>query len=794
VRLKSSFAIPMVAIMALHAGTIAIGATEGSSTRPPVDYVNPLLGTVHCRWFFFTPAAVPFGLVKLAPQTYGYGGYPGGGQVTGYDYNHDSIIGFSHLHEFQIGGILLMPTVGPLRTTPGSLEKPDDGFRSRYRKLTQVAEAGYYSVLLDKYGVRAELTATTRVGFHRYTFPRSDQAHILIDVGHCQGEGRSYRGKRNGLYVMGLVDMKECGPAKDSLVRKVSDTEIEGSVTFEQRFTFLSPFLFPPQPVSAHFVAVFSKPFRACGVFRDEQASPAQATIAGPGAGMYVDYTTAQNEAIEVKVGLSYVSIEQARLNLRAEAADLSFDAARAKARKAWNAELGRIEVEGGGEDDKIKFYTGLWHAQLGRGISNDEDGKYITFHDTVGQIPTENGVPQYVHYNSDGTWGGFTNLFQLWTLAYPGQASSFIKCHLDIYEASGWLPDGIACDKFCPGMLSNHLSPLVAAAFAKGIRDFDVAKAYDAVYKNETQYRDRPLKVGGADLEHFVKWGYVPVEKATRHAAVSHTLEFAYSSWCAAQMAEALGRTDDYAVLMKQAGAYQRLFDPATGFFRPRHEDSSFVEPFTPTASEGFEEGTAWHYLWDVPHDVQWLIDQLGVDRFNERLNRVFEESLPTRFVGPLYNQGNETDLHAVYLFNYSGRPWLSQKWVRQIMDVFYGVTPEMGYGSGQDEDQGEMGAWFVLAAMGLFDVQGGAGLHPTYQIGSPVFDRVILHLDPSYYPGGQFVIEARNNSPQHPYIQAATLNGRQLVKPWFDHAELVKGGSLVLEMGPEPNFRVWQ
>ena len=790
------------ATMAVFSAPAEAATAATSQGKLPVDYVDPLLGAVHERWFFFTPAAMPFGLVKLAPQTYGYGGYPGGGQATGYDYRHDSIIGFSHLHEFQIGGILMMPTVGPLKTTPGSLEKPDEGFRSRYRKPTQSAEAGYYSVFLDKYKVRAELTATTRVGFHRYTFPKSDQAHILVDVGHNQGESHSYRGKRNGVYALGLVDMTECGPAKDALVRRVNDTEIEGSVTFEQLFTFLSPFMFPPQPISAYFVAVFSKPFKAYGTFREEKINPGEKAIAGPGVGMYVDYSTDDGEAIEVKVGLSYVSIEQARLNLKTEAAELSFDEAHARAREAWNRELGRIEVEGPDENDKIKFYTGLWHAQLGKGISNDADGKYITFHNTVGQIPMSNGVPQYAHYNSDGTWGAFMNLFQLWTLVYPEQASSFIKCHLDIYDASGWIPDGITCDKHAAGTLSNHLSALVAAAYAKGIRDFDVAKAYQAVYKNETEYRGRPVKVGKTDLESFIKQGYVPVEKASRHGAVSHTLEFAYTSWCAAQMAKALEKNDDHAVLMKQASAYRHLFDPATRFLRPRRDDGRFIEPFAPTDGEGFEEGTAWHYLWYVPHDIQWLIDQLGADRFNERLNHVFQESSSERFTGSFYDHGNEPDLHAVFLFNYSGKPWLTQKWVREIMDVFYGVTPEMGYGDGRDqnlgrrtphaqsdEDQGILGAWFVLAAIGLYDVQGGAGREPTYQIGSPIFDRVTIHLDPRYYPGRQFVIEAGNNSKQHPYIQAATLNGKRLTKPWFNHRELVEGGSLILEMGTEPN-----
>lgn len=704
--------------------------------KEPADYVEPFLGTEDCRWLVFTPAALPFGMVKLAPQTYGYGGYKGGGNITGYDYRHNSIIGFSHLHEFQLGAVLVMPTTGPVKTIPGTEQNPDQGFRSRFCKETEIAQAGYYSVKLHDYEIRAELTATTRVGFHRYTFPETKSAHILLDIGHNLGES-------------GLVSQ----PVKDASVRVVNKQVIEGFVILEPQYV--------GRAVTVYFTAQFNKSFGSYGTFREETTYPGEDKITGPGVGIYVDYSTANGEIIEVKVGISFVSIEQARINLDVEAASLSFEQARTRARQIWNEELGRIEVQGSNEEDKIKFYTGLWHVLLGKGISSDVNGKYIGFNNQAGQIPLKDRVPEYAHYNCDGLWCACWNLNQIWSLVYPEHTNSFIRCLLDVYDSSGWIPDGIVCDKYSPGIPTNHTSPLIACAYNKGIRGFDVNKAYRAIYKNQTEFIDRPEGAGNQNLDAYLKYGYVPSEEKG-YGPPGHTLEYAYADWCLSQIAKALGKNEDYAFFIKRAKSYEKLFDPDTKFMRPRKRDGSFIEPFDPMSGGGFAEGNSWQYTWFVPHDIHGLIELMGKDTFNYRINYALEKSSHAEFsghgntggYGAIYNQGNEPDLQVPYLFNYSGKPWLTQKWVREIMDCFYGVTPEKGYGYGQDDDQGQLGSWFVLGAIGLFDVQGGAALKPVYQISSPIFDKIVIHLDRRYYEGDKFVIETKNNSKQNIYI----------------------------------------
>lgn len=322
-------------------------------------------------------------------------------------------------------------------------------------------------------------------------------------------------------------------------------------------------------------------------------------------------------------------------------------------------------------------------------------------------------------------------------------------------------------------------------------------------MYKNHTEFINRPKGAGNPYLDAYMKYGYIPSEERGYDMAPGHTLQYAYNDWCLSQIAKALGKDEDYSFFIKRAESYKKMFDPDTKFMRQRKRDGSFIEPFDPMTGHGFAEGNSWQYTWFVPYDIQGLIELMGKDTFNDRINYALEESSRADFSGhgnivaelntsglaAIYNQGNEPDLQVPYLFNYSGKPWLTQKWVREIMDCFYGVTPEKGYGYGQDDDEGQLGSWFVLSAMGLFDVQGGAALAPAYQIGSPIFDKIIIHLDRRYYQSDKFVIETKNNSKQNIYIQSAILNGRALNKPWFYHSELVGGDQLTLKMGPEPN-----
>jgi predicted alpha-1,2-mannosidase len=745
--------------------------------------VDPQIGSVHGRWFFYTPAALPFGMAKLAPHTSAYNS-PGAWAPCGYDDRHSSIEGFGHFHEFQVGGVVAMPTVGEIQTVPGTLEDPDAGYRSRFEKEDEHAVAGYYTVLLKDYGIQAEITATKRVGYHRYTFPKSDQSNIIFDLGHRQGESSG-------------VD--------DASAIWTNGNEIEGKViTYPEYLKFCDP----DKRVSMYFVGRLSKKPEMIGAFTDEAIQEGVSETSGINNGLYATFQTEENEVIEMQVGLSFTSIEHARENLEIETKGKGFDLVKEEAHQEWQNMLGRIEVKGKNENDKLKFYTGLYHALLGRGISSDVKGTYPTRTGEIGQIPLdENGHPKYHHYNTDGFWGGFWNLSQLWALAYPEVLSEYVQSNIDFYKYAGWLHDGEAAGTHANGVQTNFQALLMASAYNCGIRDFDIQTGYEAAIKNEVEYHNRDFGSGKYDLSYFVNKGYIPSQDTTLsngwvfNFGGSHTLEYAFSSYAVAQFAKALGQDSDYRKLMKQATFYKNIFDPETKFIRPRLPNGEFIENYDPMEPwRGFQEGNGFQYTWYVPHDVAGLMKLVGKDLFNERLELQFVEAQKTLFGGgeeidsfsgleKLYNHGNQPCLHNSWLFNYSGKPWLTQKWTRAICNEFYGTEPLHGYGYGQDEDQGQLGAWYVMAAMGLFDVQGHAASIPTFQIGSPLFDQITIALNPDYYHEKKLVIDVKNNGDENVYVQSAMLNGQPLEDSWFYRQDLINGGSLKLEMGPEPN-----
>ncbi|MEE9462219.1 MAG: GH92 family glycosyl hydrolase [Bacteroidales bacterium] len=748
----------------------------------PVEYVDPQIGSVHGRWFFYTPAARPFGMAKLAPHTNAYGSI-GSWLPCGYDDRHGSIEGFGHFHEFQVGGLVIMPATGQLKTVPGSLEDPDSGYRSRFSKADELAVPGYYSVVLSDYNIRAELTASDRAGYHRHTFPESESSHIIIDIGHKQGESSD---------------------VTEAYLKKTGERELEGYIITNPEYI---KFCDPGNRVKMYFVIRISKTPDAWGSFTDGSVKEGDSETKGTGNGMYLSFSTSEGEKVEIQAGLSYTSIENARLNLVSELSAKDFDEIRKDAHARWKEMLSVIKVEGGREKDRLKFYTGLYHALLGRGLASDVNGQYPRNDGTAGQIPLdEKGIPEYHHYNTDGIWGGFWNLGQVWALAYPGYLSEYMQSNLDFSDETGWLHDGVAAGAYANGVQTNFNGLMLAAAYNCGIRDFDVEKAYAAAYKNETGYRGRDFGSGKYDLHYFVNNGYIPSYDTTLsngwvfNFGSSHTLEFCFSSFAVAQFAKSLGRDDDYMQLMRQANAYKLLFDPETRYIRPRYPDGSFIENFDPMEPwRGFQEGNAFQYTWYVPHDPAGIIGLVGVDLFNERLEMMFNEARKSIFGGgkeidsfsgleKLYNHGNQPCLHNAWLFNYTGKPWLTQKWTRMICDEFYGTEPLHGYGFGQDEDQGQLGAWFVMAGIGLFDVSGHAFANPVFQIGSPLFDKITVKLDPKYYEGRELIIKTVNNSPRNIYVQSATFNGESLGKYWVKRNTLLKGGELILEMGTEP------
>lgn len=726
----------------------------------PVDYVDPFLGTSSSRWMLFPGPTMPFGMVKLSPDN-----TDDWVMDAGYEYEIPSVSGFGHVHSWMMGSFLAMPTIGDIKIKPGTKDNPDAGYRSRITPDLQVASPGYYAVDLEDYGIRAELTTTTRAGFKRFTFPRSENAHILFD----------------------LVVPEEGQPELlSAAIRKVSDTEISGYV---HRVAGWNEY-------KLHFFARVSKPLLSMSGWKGDEIILDTSEIQldeDMDVGAVMNFSTEEGEQILMKTGISYVSEAQARLNLETELDPYGwdFDKVHQQARSTWNELLSKISIEGGTQEDRIKFYTNYYRSYSARTIFSDVDGKYMDMCEREVQL----GNPEDPIYGCDAFWNTFWNLNQLWSLANPDIASKWVKSQLEIYDRGGWLSKGPGGIEYSSIMVASHEIPLIVNAWQKGIRDFDAEKAFKAM--KEVQMRlPQPHECGGyvgnRNLKSYMEKGFVPADEGP----VSNTLEYAYDDWCVAQMAKSLGKMDDYEYFMKRSQSYKNVFDAETGYMRPKETGGPWFQEFVPVVKaigkedsfggKDYVEGNAWQYTWFVPHDVRGLMELMGKDEFNQRLEEGFENSRPN-FVSQFVNHSNQPNMQAAWLFNYSGKPWMTQKWVREILDHYYGTGPFDGYPG--DEDQGQMGSWYVMSAIGLFEMDGGASTNPIYELTSPIFSKVKIKLDNQYYEGKEFVIEAKNASSENRYIQSATLNGKPLHKFWIDHSELVQGGKLVLELGPEPN-----
>jgi predicted alpha-1,2-mannosidase len=754
----------MLLFVVMAAAPLAVRGAE----KQPVDYVDPLIDSANSRWIFFSSACRPFGMVNLSPDTDTKGWWN-----SSYCYHTGSICGFGHVHAWQLSGPSVMPITGSVELAAGS-----DFCRSRFGHDAEIVEAGYHALTLDDYRVRVELTSTDRVGMHRYAFPRSESCGVLFNLGSGSGPSPVAAGK----------------------IQRIGERWLEGSMTD-------APTGRRPKPCTFYFVAEFDTPFESLSGWADGTDLGKVEQVSGKDCKAVVRFSTDEKQIVQLKVALSYVSVEQARLNLETELPHWDFDQVRRDSRNVWNDWLGKIEIEGGTEAQRTKFYTDLWHVLLGRRLTSDVNGKYCDrtgAEPVVRQVPLDlAGRPRYHHYNSDAFWNTFWNINQVWGLAYPDTTRQFVNFLIDMYRDGGLIPRGPSGHNYSFVMIAAHSTPFIVGAYMKGIRDFDVELAYEGMRKNafpgglmgHGHYEHTTARGGG--IEDYLRFGYIPADgrpKGWITESAAGTLEYAYDDWCLAQMANTLGKADDHALFIRRAGKYRNLFDSQTGFMRPRNRDGSWKTPFDPLDDKdrSWCEGTAWQYTWFVPHDVQGLINLMGGrDAFNRKLNEAFERSIDKDFRGAYVNYGNQPSIQMAHLFNYSGAPWLAQKWVREVKQrTFGGITPETGYRG--DEDQGQAGGLGVMMALGLFQVRGGAACEPVYEITSPVFDRVTIHLDPRYYPAGKFVIVARNNSPQNKYIQSALLDGKPLEKPWFFHRELVDGGTLEVQLGPAPN-RTW-
>ena len=778
-------------LKALYFTLIALSLCACNGKEDLTSYVDPRIGTAHSRWFFFTPSAVPFGMAKPAPTTNGHYGNASGWQAIGYDYRDSTIEGFANFHEFQVGGVVIAPTTGELQTVPGELSDPESGYRSRFDKESEHAHPGYYSVILKDYDILAELTATDRVAFHRYTFLGDDKCkNLVFNIGTKMGES---------------------GRVLDSEVSVNEDGTVEGWVTTEPAYIHNYQ---RGADLTMYFSAVTSSRPTITGTFINDSIQEGSHSANGAGAGAYLTFNEV-TDVVEVKVGLSYTSVENARANMKAEASHMDFDKAAKIAHRRWEKELDKIRVEGGKYEDRVKFYTGLYHALLGRGLASDINGAYPAHDGSIGQIPLgKDGKPIHNHYNTDAIWGGFWNLTQLWSLAWPEYYADWISSQLLVYKDSGWLADGIACSRYVSGVGTNFTSLAIAAAYNCGIRDFDVDLGYEAAYKNETASEGRPAGAGKLDVGLFVEKGYSPYSqeyymKNTPEGsgfAASHTLEYSFSSYAVAQMARSLGHEEDYKKLSALSEGWKYLFDQDSKLMRPRGFDGEFLEDFNPYEPWiGFQEGNAVQYTYYVPHHIEQLVEMVGKEEFCTRLDSTFIISRENIFGGgktvdafsglhTYYNHGNQPNLHISALFNFAGKPWLSQKWMRTICNEFYGTEGIHGYGYGQDEDQGQLGAWYVMASIGLFDAKGLVSPDPSFQIGAPLFDKIEITLNGNFAKGKKFTIEASGNSEESLYIESMNLNGKPWDSVFLPYDEIMNGGDLKIGLSSVPNHQITQ
>jgi predicted alpha-1,2-mannosidase len=740
---------------------IIIGAFSGCTPdKEPVDYVNPFLGTSGNRWMLFPGPCLPFGMVKLSPDnTDDYA------MDAGYEYKINSIAGFGHVHSWMMGSFLVMPATGKIEIVPGTREDPDAGYRSRINHDTELATPGYYSVLLEDYGIKAELTATTRCGFQRYTFPKAETCHILFDL---------------------QVPEEDKPTITEASVKKVSDREIEG---FVSRVAGWNEY-------TLYFVARFNQPFKTFGGWQGTDIFDEKDSIyinKDADIGAFLRFSLDNDTVVLVKTAISYVSADQARINMETELDKFGwdFDAVHENARDVWNALLGKIRVEGGSETDKMKFYTNLYRSYSARTIYSDANGAYTDMCEKVQHLAN----PASPVLGSDALWMTFWNLNQLWGLITPDVSEKWVNSLLEIYDRGGWLSNGPGGIEYSSIMVAEHEIPLIVGTWQKGIRNFDVEKAYKAMKEIQTN-PSRPHECGGyvgnRNIIPYMDMGFVPSDEGP----VSNTLEYAFDDWCVAQLARSLGKMDDYRYFMKRAQNYRNVFDHSTGYMRPKYAGGPWLEEFVPVkgaigkednfGTRDFVEANAWQYTWFVPHDLKGLIDLMGIDEFNTRLEEGFNKSRPI-FTSEYVNHSNQPNMQAAWLFNYSGKPWLTQYWVREILDNYYGTDPFNGYPG--DEDEGQMGAWYVMSALGLFEMDGGASVEPVYELSGPIFRKATIKLDQNYYKGSELIIEAKNSSSENRYIQSVSFNGEELNKFWIKHSDLVKGGKLVLIMGNKTN-----
>lgn len=731
------------------------GAADSKPVADLCNYVDPFIGTGG-HGHTFPGATVPFGMVQLSPDT----DVARWDACSGYHHDDSSILGFSHTHLSGTGvgdmmDVLVVPATGPVRLQPGSLESAQGSYRSRFDHADERASPGYYRVLLKDYDVEAELTATARAGLHRYRFGQAGAGHLLIDLEH---------GTRDPADVPTRIT--------EGSLRIVGDNMLVGGRHVHQW----------ADGRVIYFALQVSRPFASVEFYSNDQSLPPGSTEArGVRLKCVLHFPDAHTAPLLVKVGISAVDVEGALRNLQAEVPGWDFDAVHAAARAAWEQELSRIHIQGGTYADRRIFYTALYHATLAPTLFSDVDGRYRAMDTVVRQLP-----PGTNNYSTYSLWDTYRALHPLFTLIQRERTTDLVECLVRMAEESPlgppiWPLQGI--ETRC--MIGWHSAVVLAEACAKGFAGIDYARAWPV-------FRRRAFDNPANGLGEYRKLGFIPSDAVEE--AVSKTLEYAYDDWAMATLAEAAGATGDARALRERSRNYRNLFDREIGFMRARSTDGRWIQPFDPRAMghsarwRDFTECNSWQATFLNQHDIPGYMEMFGGPAaFERKLDELFTTSselpadAPPDIAGLVgqYAHGNEPSHHIAYLYAYCGAHHKTQSRVRMLLKTMHRAEPD---GVAGNEDCGQMSAWYLMSALGLYAVD---PVSARYVFGSPLFDRAQLQMA----SGRELIIEARNNAPDHPYIQSVSWNGRPHSKSWISHTELAKGGRLVFELGPKPN-----
>lgn len=745
-------------MLLLASGIGLFSCVEQDLPKEYTDSVNVFIGTGG-HGHTFPGATLPHGMVQLSPDTRLFGW----DACSGYYYDDTSIMGFTHTHLSgtgigDYGDILFMPVVGEKPLIAGTAENPDEGYRSRFSHEQESARPGYYQVLLQDDSINVELTATLRAGLHRYTYPKTSDARLIVDM------EPTIHGHQHPV----------------TQIRVVNDSTIAGmkyTVGWAKRHY-------------VYFYAVFSNPFDY-KLYSGTEYQSDSTSVTGNTAKAVMSFRNLPADGrVLAKVGISSVDEEGARLNVEAEIPNWDFEGVMKQANTAWNEALGKIDIETSDNDSRTVFYTSLYHAFIQPSLASDVDGRYRTMGHEIKQDAS------YTNYTVFSLWDTFRAAHPLYTIVTPEQNQAFIRSLLRKYDEGGILPKWELASNETGTMIGYHAVSVIADAMMKKQCDFDVKKALEACIRSSvydttgvTPMMDRQIlngKLMPVSIKYKNELGYIPCDKVG--GSVSQGLEFAYNDWLIAQMMKEHNRKDLYDKYMELSRNYRNYFDPETKLMRGRLSDGSWITPFDPASVQrpsNYVEGNAWQWAWFVPQDVEGLMELVGGQKsFEAHLDTLFTTSSEltgdpnaaadvTGMIGQ-YAHGNEPSHHIPYLYNYAGAPRKTQALVDHILRTLYHNDPN---GLSGNEDVGQMSAWYALSAMGFYSFCPG---RPVYEIGRPIFDKVTIHLS----NGKDFVIQAKNNSVENKYIRSMKLNGEDLAEPRFSHFDLMKGGELIFEM----------